>query len=345
MKFASSFVLPFSVVFPHSRLFGIGLTTDFGQSPNLGAIGHHMAFPCKPLLNIVFGLLLLISQPTMSQEFQLAGFSFTRFPGVDIVDSPLNQAVEVNEYNFFLNLPKRLKNEKTTMIHGLQYRLVNTFIDNDLNLGLDGQDLHLIGYRLTVLHQLANKWSVLVSLNPTLSSTFNTALEGDDFLFNGTLQFVKQKSDRLTYGGGIAFTSRFGEPILIPTLQLKLSSENGKLEVFLPRRIAYDRYFGKFTAGLHVAASGSRYNVNYTRTNFLNATEPVDKLAYTRIVFGPSLGYRIGKVIQLQASGGITVARRVELQGDAFNDENYDITNGPFFQFGIAIVPPKNDND
>lgn len=295
----------------------------------------------KPLLYIVCGLILLCSSPTLSQNLQLAGFSFTRFPGTAVKDSPLNQEIEVNEYNFFLNFPKQLKNEKTILIHGLQYRLVTLSVDNDLNLDLDGQNLHLIGYRLTALHQLSNDWNVLVSLNPTLSSTFNNALEGDDFLFNGALHFMKKKSDRFSYGGGIAFTSRFGEPILIPTLQLTYSAEKDKLQVLLPRGITYDRYFGKFTVGLQLAASGSRYNVNYARTNVLNDIEPVDKLAYTRVIFGPTLSYRIGKVIQLEACGGITAARSVELQGDLLENENYNKSNGPFFQFGIAIIPPK----
>ncbi|TRX54887.1 hypothetical protein FNH22_19225 [Fulvivirga sp. M361] len=299
----------------------------------------------KLLWNIVCGLLLLSSLPTWSQDLQLAGISFTRFPGAQITDSPLDQEVEVNEYNFFLNLPKRLKNEKTILINGLQYRLVTTFTDNNLNLGLDEQHLHLIGYRVMAFHPLANNWSALVSLNPTLSSTFNTALEWDDFLFNGLLQFVKKKSDRLSYGGGIAFTSRFGEPILIPTLQLTIRSENSKFQVLLPRNITYDRFFGRFTAGLQMAASGSRYNVNYSRTNFLNATEPVDKLVYTRVIIGPSLSYRIGKVIQLEASGGVSVARRVELQGSLFDDDNYDIANSQYFRFGIAIIPPEKETN
>ena len=304
-----------------------------------------MTFSYRPLFHIVCGLLLLGSSPAWSQDLQLAGFSFTRFPAAGIADSPLDQEVEVNEYNFFLNLPKRLKNEKTILINGLQYQLVTTFTDNDLNLGLDGQHLHLIGYRVTAFHPLANNWRALISLNPTLSSTFNTALEWDDFLFNGLLQFVKKKSDRLSYGGGIAFTSRFGEPIFIPTLQCTIRSENSKLQVLLPHSITYDRFFGKFTAGVQMAASGSRYNVNYSRTNFLNASEPVDKLAYTRVVIGPSLSYRIGKVIQLEASGGVTVARRVELQGNLFDDDNYDIANDQYFRFGIAIIPPKKETN
>lgn len=305
---------------------------------------NHMIRSIKPFSNIVCWLLFLSSSPLMSQDLKLAGLSFTRFPTAGVVDAPLNQEVEVNEYNFFLNLPKQLKNEKTILINGLQYRLVTPFADNDLNLGFDAKNLHLLGYRLTVLHQLAKDWKVLVSLNPTLSSTFNTTLEGEDFLFNGAILFIKKKSERFSYGGGIAYTSRFGQPIPIPILQLTFSTENDKLQVLLPRRIVYERFFGKFTAGLQVAASGSRYNVNYTRANSLNDIELVDKLAYTRIVFGPSLKYRIGKVIQLEASGGITVARRLALQGVLFDDESYDIANGPFFRFGIAIVPPKKQN-
>jgi len=300
-----------------------------------------MTLSYRLLLNIFCGLLLLISTPLMSQDFQLAGFSFTRLPGAEVTNAPLNQEVEVNEYNFFLNLPKQLKNEKTVLINGLQYRLVTPSVDNDLNLGVNGKNLHLLGYRLTVLHQLANDWKVLLSLNPTLSSTFNTSLEGDDFLMNGALLFIKEKSDRFSYGGGIAYLSSFGEPRFIPTLQLTVSSEKSKLHVLLPRRITYDHYFGKVTAGLKAEASGSRYNVNYTRTTSLNDTELVDMLVYSRIVLGSSLKYRVSKFIELEASGGIAVARRMELQGDLFEDANYDTANGSFFSFGISIVPYK----
>ncbi|MEM9831123.1 MAG: DUF6268 family outer membrane beta-barrel protein [Bacteroidota bacterium] len=281
----------------------------------------------------------------MSQDIQLAGFSYTRFPSAEVKDTRLNQELEVNEYNFFLNLPKRLKNEKTVLINGLQYRLVTPFVDNDLNLGLDGQNLHLIGYRFTVVHQLSDSWGAVVSLNPIISSTFNVALEGSDFLLNGTMHFMKKKSDRLSYGGGIALTARFGEPMLIPTLQLNYKTEKDRFRILLPSYITYDRFFGKLTAGLLVAVNGSRYNVNNSRTNPLNEIEFVDMLAYSRVVLGPSLSYRMGKFLRLEALGGMTLARRVEHQSDLLEDQNYDIANGPFFRLGIAIVPPNKDDN
>lgn len=303
-----------------------------------------MTHSYRTLLNILCGMLLLISTPLMSQDFQLAGFSFTRFPTAEVMNAPLNQEVKVNEYDFFLNLPKQFENEKTVLINGFQYRLVTPVVENDFNPGMDGENLHLLGYRLTVLHQLSNEWKVLLSLNPTLSSAFDTTLEGDDFLMNGSLLFIKEKSDRFSYGGGMAYLSSFGEPRFIPTLQVTLTSEKGKLHVLLPRRITYDRYYGKFTAGLKAEASGSRYNVNYRRTTAINDTELVDMLVYSRVVLGPSLKYRVGKSIQLEASGGIAVARRMELQGDQIKDANYDTANASFFRFGISLVPPEKNN-
>ncbi len=298
----------------------------------------------KSLLNIVCGLLLISSIPAMSQDLKLAGFSYTRFPSTDIVDSRLNQSLQVSEYNFFLNLPKPLKNKKTFLIHGFQYRLVVIDGDNDLRFGLDKQNLNLIGYRLTALHQLKNDWKVMVSLNPTLSSTFNKALERDDFLFNGLFQFIKKKSERLSYGAGVAYISTFGEPAFLPTLQLTYKSKKDKFQILLPHHITYDHHFGRFTAGLQLSASGSRYNVNNSRTHSLNSFELVDQLAYSRVIFGPSLRYRIGKVIQLEASGGFTVGRRAELQGDLYEEVDYDINNGFFLQFGISVLPPKKNN-
>ncbi|MEL6557560.1 MAG: DUF6268 family outer membrane beta-barrel protein [Bacteroidota bacterium] len=283
-------------------------------------------------------LLILWGHSLWSQELQLAGFNFTRFPGAEVADAPLNQKIEVNEYNFFVNLPKQLKNEKTIVLNGLQYKLTTPFADNDLALGIDGQNLHLIGYRLTVLHQLKKDWSLIAMINPTLSSTFNVPLEGDDLLVNGTIQAVRKKSDRFHYGGGLLVTSRFGNPILLPTIQLKWKSEKSQFHVFLPRSITYDRYYKRFTAGIHAVVDGSLYNVNFE----LNA-EPVDKVAYTRVTAGPKFSYRLGKILQLEASGGVVAGRSVELQSEVFEDRTNNVDSGAFFQFGISLVPPVKE--
>ena len=49
-----------------------------------------------------------------------------------------------------------------------------------------------------------------------------------------------------------------------------------------------------------MSVDGSLYNVNYDRTNGLNNLEPVDKLAYTRVILGPELSYRVGKLLKMK---------------------------------------------
>ncbi len=279
-------------------------------------------------------------------QLELAGFSYSRFPSTGIEDSPSNQEVELSEYNFFLNLPKKLKNDKTVLINGLQYKLVTPSSEDDFNLITGNRkNLHFIGYKLVFLHQMADNWQFLLLANPSLSSTFNTGLEGDDFLFNGTLQFIKKKSERFSYGGGIVFTSRFGNPMFLPALQLVFTQPKSELRIILPNRITYERFYGKLTAGLQMAVDGSRYNSNFYRVNDNNESELVSGLGYTRVVVGPTLKYRIGKIFQLEASGGLVVARRLEFQGDTFENEQFNFENGAFFQVGISLVLPKKEED
>lgn len=290
---------------------------------------------------LLFWVLLVTGSQAISQDFQLSGFSVTGFSETEITGTSSSQKIQVNEYNFFLNLPVQFNRERTTLINGFQYNLVTLFMDDDANSGLDEEHLHLISYRLTALHQLTNNWTMFISLNPTLSSAFNTRLEGEDVLFNGALLLMKKKLERFTYGGGIAYISSFGEPTLVPTLKLTLNSKNDRLDVFLPRRITYDRYFGKFTAGMQVSASGSYYNINKAVTSTDNNYELFNKLAYSRILLGPVLSYRLGKNLKLETTGGIVITRKADLQGEPFNEENYEIANGPFFKAGIVLVPPQ----
>lgn len=289
----------------------------------------------------VCGLLLLSSSSAMSQNLQLAGFSVTRLPGSEIVGSPLNQKIETNEFNFFINIPKPLKNEKTIIINGLQYRLVTPFVDNEETQSFDGQNLHLISYQLTIAHKLANQWLGLIVMNPTLSSTFNISPERDDVIFPGAIQFIKNKSDNFSYGFGVARTARFGETLIIPTLQLTKSYQKSTLKIVLPRQVLFDYHFEKFDAGLQLSISGSEYNANYSVINSSDIEQPIDRLAYSRIILGPRFSYRVGKILLLEASGGFVTARSIDLRGGQIEDEKYDIKNGAFFQFGIALIPPK----
>jgi len=276
-----------------------------------------------------------------AQSLQLGGLSFTRFPNADITDSPFNQSVETNEYKFFINIPAQLKNDRTILVNGLTYSAVTPFAENDLNNSIDRQNLHLVDYQLILIQRLKKEWTGIVVLNPALSSTFNTWLESDDLIFNVTLQLVKMKSKDFNYGFGVARTARFGESRFLPILQLTKANKNSTLQVFLPRQISYDYHFGNIDVGAQISVEGSEYNANYSVLNFNNFEVPVDKLAYSRITFGPKLSYSLNDLVRIEVLGGLVAKRSIELQGNSLNDENFEIENAPFFQFGLILVPPK----
>lgn len=286
-------------------------------------------------------LFVFLNVSLKAQDLKLAGFSVSNFTAAEIKDAPLDQEAGFTEYDFFLNLPVPLRKGKMILVNGLQYQLVSSSIDADDIPALDDQNLHRLGYSLTVIHELGNDWRFIGQANPVISSTLNTQLESDDLLFNGALQFVKFHSNTLNYGFGVARTARFGNPVFLPVLQFGLKTGNSSLHLVLPS-IAYYKYqFGDLRAGFQFSADGSQYNANFADNDETEATEPIDALAYKRIMFGPTLEYRVGRLIQIEASAGFVASRSVEVRGDLFNDDTIEIKNSPFIQIGLSIMPPR----
>ncbi len=276
-----------------------------------------------------------------AQDTKLAGFSYCKFTDAKIHDIPQDLKVRLDEYRFFFNIPKVLKNEKTTLINGLHYSMVKPIIGNDTIIGLNRESLHIVGYRFIVLQKIQKKWAAIVYINPILSSSLNDPLSSKDFIFNGSVQLVKKVSEGLAYGFGIARNARLGEPLYLPTLMFRKTSKKSKLNILLPNMISYERFYGKFALGIKAEVSGSLYRVNSTRINAQNEPQTLEKLSYFRAVIGPKIEYKITELIRLEVFGGTTVARRVDALGDEFGTESYNVVNSPFFQIGLFVVPSE----
>lgn len=276
-----------------------------------------------------------------AQDLDLAGFSYTRLPAADVVDSPANQRAETNELNVFLNIPIPLKNKKTILIHGLQYRRVTPAIENDRNGTIDGQTLHLASYRLMLVHKLKPDWTAMFIVNPTFSSTFNTPLERDDVIGNGVIQFVRRLPNGLSYGFGVARTARFRQVLIVPTLQLTKEYQHSTLQVFLPRQVSFDYHFRTFDLGVQFSLSGSEYNANYTVMDASNNEVSVDKLAYNRILLGPTFSYPINDLLRFDVFGGLVANRTIELRDGPGIDNTLNIESAPFFEVGISLGLPQ----
>ena len=121
------------------------------------------------------------------------------------------------------------------MINGLSYGLVKPTIQNSSSE--EGDNLHLISYTLSYVKKVGDKSRLITTFRPSISSQLNSSLTGDDFLFLGSAMIRKKVDDRKSWSAGLVYTSRFGEPIVLPILGYSVKGERFIFDVTLPRSI------------------------------------------------------------------------------------------------------------
>lgn len=294
------------------------------------------------VLNGLFRLVLIfilsfVTSMVQSQEFKLAGFSWGYYPSSPVKESQFNQEVQLNEYEVFFNLPKKLKNNKTIFINGLSYAAVAPKADNDSLQNIDGLNLQVLGYKFMSIHKMRASWSGVIVINPALASAFNGPLEEDDFIFSTALYAFNKKSDRFTYGFGLARSFRFGNPIFLPIFKTTAKLKKHNIDLFFPQHLKYEYHLGKLEIGLSMRVNGSLFNTNYLN---VGSADVVDKIAYSRILLGPTVEYKIGRMVKLSAQAGLAAARSMVLQNTMIDDIDLDVENGPFFGISINIIAP-----
>ncbi len=293
--------------------------------------------------NVLF-VLLLTANGLFAQDFQLAGISYSNFSKTPIKGSPTNQEVSFQEFNFFAKLPIRFKNQKTVLMNILQYGLVQpTVYNSPLFLATEQQkNLHNVSLSMTLVQKLGKKWSIIAVFMPTLASDFKAPLSSDDLLLQGSLFASVKLNDKWSVGGGGLYTAQLGDPRFLPVVQMKYQHNKHLVNVLLPSFMNYlytvDKQ-EKWRLGLRLATNGGNFNVN--NRDFTEVIpNSINKTLYSRINVGAVVNFHVTKTVFLEASGGISVARKYKLQDPSKKEYNYNSENGRFFNVGIFITPP-----
>ncbi len=280
-------------------------------------------------------------------QIELAGVEYSNFLAAKITDAGNGQEVAFQEFSAFVNLPKKLKNEKTTIINGLSYGQVQSSLDNTL-LFEDGEakkTFHSVSYALTMAHQLNSKWNLLLRVKPTIASDFEADLSGDDFLFLGTAMLTRKLGANMVLGGGVVYTTQTGEPLILPTIKFQHKTRKHDLDILLPSHVKFLHGLGarkKISIGGQVALNGGNYNISLLENAPTNPAV-FDRLIYSRTNAGLLAKVRMYRVFQLELFGGYSVARAFKF-GEGEDRLDYDVDNGPFFSVGVSLVPkPKGE--
>ncbi len=280
----------------------------------------------KALQATLFSLLAVMAN---AQGFTLFELNYTRFGNAEVPNSPLNEETSFQELEASLNIPIRLKNDKLILVNGLRYRLVTPDVDTDIaNL-----NLHFIGYSLQAIKPLNDKLTLIAAIVPALSSDLQDDITNDDFLFTGSAAMRKKVSEQFSYALGIAFTSRFGEPLVLPIVQIKHQKNRFTLNAALPSGVTalWKNKTGNLSYGFSANASGSQYHLSLPN---------YDVARFTRINLGPSVEYRVKGPLVLMANAGVALRRQFEFIPEAgSNTITLDPDNTGFFNIGLAIKP------
>ncbi|MEO1259525.1 MAG: DUF6268 family outer membrane beta-barrel protein [Bacteroidota bacterium] len=284
-------------------------------------------------------LLLLFSYNVLAQDFELIKIQSAYYPKQTINESAVDGEIGFWEWNGQLAIPQLLKNEKTVLIHKLGYSNLRVDIEGSTaNASAEATNYyHTISYTFTLVQTLSPTWRLLLNANPTLASDFTESLNDEDLLFQASAIAMKTKSRKFKYGFGLAYTTRFGRQLVIPTGMVQYKTEKMVLDMLLPNKLSV--MFNTHQAvnfGLEAKLDGGLFNNN---SEIQNVSTIIDKAGYSRLNIGPAITFKLQDAIRVHLTGGMAVGRRLEFVDVA--EETLDRTpeNGPFFKVGLSFSP------
>ena len=287
-------------------------------------------------------ILLLFVYKGNAQDLRLAGVEYFTFPDVRLKDDASNKEVSFQEFGMFVNYPLQLKNKKTILLNGIQYGMVEALLSDNTLSNENQLFFHKLSYSFCVIHMFNEKWTFVGRISPTLASDFEDKLSGHDFILQGTASLTKRFSPNILGGVGLIYTTRLGKPRLYPSIQYQYRMGKHDLNIFFPVFSNYSYQLdsqNKFRIGLRMAVNGANFN---TSSDNYSVSPEIDRFNYVRANIGPFVSYRLGKMVLIEISGGISTFRKYEFEDVTNNHRKFDSQNGGFINIGLNIVPPQN---
>ncbi|MEO1255359.1 MAG: DUF6268 family outer membrane beta-barrel protein [Bacteroidota bacterium] len=270
----------------------------------------------------------------LGQEIELLGMEYARYPSSKVTTTDSLEA-SFTEYEVAALFPA-VREEKFNLLLGGTYRLVAP----EGNDRLSEANLFFLGANIIGSYSLSgNKQLVLVALPAASTTTDSRGITSDNFLMQGALLFRKKVSESFSYTIGALSTSRFGSPIVIPSLGLSHTGEKMKLDINLPFLIrSIWNYQNPFSYGLKLSVNGSQYN--FDEESF--SGDQVDVANFSRIRIGPELQYRVKGPLVFTLYGGIAANRTYEFELNDGDKTDFSLDNGSFVSFRLSLKPqPK----
>lgn len=290
-------------------------------------------------------LLLLLTIPrAQAQDYMLLSGEY--LGGAGLADTPSgtipgDMQVSLSKFGAGYGVPINLGATQLTI--GARYENLRIdLLDSDGFIVVTPDHLHYARLEVRVRQRLSDQWALVVGAAPGIASDFEE-VGADDWRMQANLMLHRHASSDLLYGFGLAYTSDFGTPTVLPIAKLRWHSQ-GRLwfDGLLPLHayLAYD-LSSRSELGITAAVSGTQYNLNLSGDDirFPNEAGEVDLPAkYSVITVGPTFKQRVRGPLFIALEAGVTVSRKLAFDGEAIN-ATLDQDPSGYMRLGLAMRP------
>lgn len=148
---------------------------------------------------------------------------------------------------------------------------------------------------------------------------------------------TKRSSINTEFGFGLAYTSMFGNLMIVPLFTLNHRSANWLFTGVLPSSIAQYYLLNEDNRiGLKLAFYGNLYNISGAAKD---SGFDLNRVSYSSITLGPEAQFKVWGDLYFTTSAGVSFYNKIESQDDNFKKElSINLDNKLFVNFGMRVL-------
>ncbi|WP_196884926.1 DUF6268 family outer membrane beta-barrel protein [Aureivirga sp. CE67] len=246
--------------------------------------------------------------------------------------------VDYNKSSLKLKLPTKVG--ENYFIHGIDAEVYDFSYDQNILINKSElSEVYNFSYALNYFHKLSDVWSFHTYAKISLSSTLESSVTSSDLFPTGGLFFHKRKGKKNAFSHlslGVAYTARFGKPMLVPVVRYtKKVNEKFLYTLGLPSTHLKYNFDKKRNVKFGVELSGMQANIS---NPFLYEGKKASDIALNTGTLGLEYNYKLSKSWSIFGKAGYTLWNNYSLLDDDKEEVyNFDTTNGFSFSTGIKF--------
>lgn len=290
-------------------------------------------------LTVLSVLIIAANPPVQAQPGPTVSISYDFLPYQGI-DEPIEMQdgsmvddaeVKLSKFRTAFTYPVIFSQGTTILLNEISYQQIRFDYRNTTSLL---ERLHSVGYTLTMLHHMSEKWSILAMGKASLASDFEVDISIDDFSFQTAVALNRHFCQRFSIGLGAAYSAQFGSAVPMPLLILDWNNgAKWSAKAILPSSLEFwYSHSQRIDLGLLVTGDGDNFRFD---PGSYRDTSPEPELRYTMMTVGLATKLAISKRICLNIETGIISLHRFEFYSGDEEIVSNDLVPSQYVRLGL----------